>query len=407
MKRTRSLATALLISIALFASSCASGGASQSGSQSAATPASSGQSTATPSDSAASTAPGDGAASADSAPSVAATGPRTITDHGKKQVTLPAKIERVAFVQIPIESTYLAYFNGEAPYLVGMAKDRVDSLKQTIAADIAPEMFEVESGYMDKGELNIESLRALNPDVVFYNSFNAKHAELFEQAGIPAVGFTTLGDPSQTYAEWMKLLEQVFNEPGKMDKKIAAGKTLVDDAEQRAAGVPENQRKSAAVVMNASGGQLAVAGGKDGWFTDSWAKRMNFINASADTDESHNPITFEQMLAWNPDVLLITGKGMSNMTAKTVLSNQADIDFSPLKAHQNKAVYSTGLGMWNWFTPNPDSPIVANWLGKTLYPDKFQDVDLVKITKEYYSTMYSFELTDEQAREILLQDADD
>ena len=35
-------------------------------------------------------------------------GTRTITDHGDKQVTLPATVTRVAIDQIPIESTYIA-----------------------------------------------------------------------------------------------------------------------------------------------------------------------------------------------------------------------------------------------------------------------------------------------------------
>ena len=36
---------------------------------------------------------------------------RTITDHADKQVTLPATITRVAIDQIPIESTYITYFD--------------------------------------------------------------------------------------------------------------------------------------------------------------------------------------------------------------------------------------------------------------------------------------------------------
>ena len=40
---------------------------------------------------------------------------RTITDHGGNEVTLPEKVTRVAIDQIPIESTYLAYFDG-APH---------------------------------------------------------------------------------------------------------------------------------------------------------------------------------------------------------------------------------------------------------------------------------------------------
>ena len=63
---------------------------------------------------------------------------RTITDHAGNEVVLPATITRVAIDQIPIESTYLAYFDGKAPYLVGMSAARVTAMSQTIAAEMAP-----------------------------------------------------------------------------------------------------------------------------------------------------------------------------------------------------------------------------------------------------------------------------
>ena len=53
---------------------------------------------------------------------------RTITDHAGNEVVLPEKITRVAIDQIPIESTYLAYFDGKAPYLVGMSAARVKAM---------------------------------------------------------------------------------------------------------------------------------------------------------------------------------------------------------------------------------------------------------------------------------------
>lgn len=65
---------------------------------------------------------------------------RTITDHGGNEVVLPEKITRVAIDQIPIESTYLAYFDGKAPYLVGMSAARVKAMSQTIAAEMAPHL---------------------------------------------------------------------------------------------------------------------------------------------------------------------------------------------------------------------------------------------------------------------------
>ena len=331
---------------------------------------------------------------------------RTITDHGGNEVTLPAQITRVAIDQIPIESTYLAYFDGKAPNLVGMSAARVKAMSQTIAAEMAPEMMQVETGYYDKGELNAEALLNLNVDVVLYNAFNKEHGEIFRKAGIPAVGFTTMGNPSETYTQWMELLEDVFNQEGHMADKIALGQNLVADARARTAKVPEDQRVSTMVLMSAADGQLAVAGGKEGWFTGEWADSLNYTNVSRDTNTSRTPVTFEQVLTWDPQVLLVTGKGMSNMTANTVMTNSVEgVDLSTLSSVKNGRVYSTGLGMWNWFTPIPDAPIVANWIGASLYPDQFTDVDLVAITKDYYQKMYNFTLTDEQARRIVNPDA--
>ena len=343
----------------------------------------------------------------DTAPSATGTSTtRTITDHGGNEVTLPATITRVAIDQIPIESTYLAYFDGKAPYLVGMSAARVKAMSQTIAAQMAPEMMQVDTSYYDKGELNAEALLNLNVDVVFYNAFNKEHGEMFRKAGIPAVGFTTMGNPSETYTQWMELLEDVFNQDGHMADKIALGKSLVADARARTAKVPEDQRVSTMVLMGAADGQLAVAGGKEGWFTNEWADSLNYTNVSRDTNTSHTPVTFEQVLTWDPQVFFVTGKGMSNMTANTVLTNSIEgVDVSTLSSVKNGRVYSSGLGMWNWFTPNPDSPIVANWIGASLYPDQFSDVDLVAITKDYYQKMYNFTLTDEQARKIVDPDA--
>ena len=150
---------------------------------------------------------------------------RTITDHAGNEVVLPATITRVAIDQIPIESTYLAYFDGKAPYLVGMSAARVKAMSQTIAAEMAPEMMQVDTSYYDKGELNAEALLNLDVDVVFYNAFNKEHGEMFRKAGIPAVGFTTVGNPSETYTDWMELLEDVFNQDGHMATKSHSART--------------------------------------------------------------------------------------------------------------------------------------------------------------------------------------
>ena len=53
----------------------------------------------------------------------------TVIDHGGNEVEVPNEITRVVIDQIPILSTYMAYFGGEAPYIVGYC----GSFKQSIS----------------------------------------------------------------------------------------------------------------------------------------------------------------------------------------------------------------------------------------------------------------------------------
>ena len=337
----------------------------------------------------------------------AESGTRTVTDHAGEEVEIPAEINSVAFQQIPLLATYVAYFDGSAPNVVGASEYLVNMMDQTMLAEIAPEALDVDTSFDSDGTVNAETLLGIGPDVVFNNARNTETRTAMEAVGLPVVGFDTMGAPTDTYVKWLRLLEDVFNEPGKNDKKIAYGDTLINDAEERASQVPENERRSVVVVMQSNQGMLVVAGGLDGWFTDSWAETMNYINVTADSEEGTMPVNAEQLMEWDPDVILVTGVGMSSMTAAEILNNEVEgIDLSALSAVQNGQVYSTELGMWNWFTPGPDAPVVANWIGATLYPEQFEDVDLVKMTQDYYKQMYGYEVSEERAAKIVDPDAD-
>ncbi|MDN6283827.1 ABC transporter substrate-binding protein [Corynebacterium sp.] len=332
---------------------------------------------------------------------------RTVTDHSGAEVTIPAEINGVAFEQIPLLSTYVAYFDGEAPNVVATSERLINMMDETILADIAPEALEVDTSFDKQGTINAETLLDIGPDLVFNNARNQDNRSAMEAVGLDVVGFDTLGTPTDTYVKWLRLLEDVYGEPGKMDDKIAYGGELIDDAEARVAAVPEDEKRTALVVMQTNQGMLVVAGGQDGWFTDGWAESMNFINATADSEQGQIPVNAEQLLAWDPDVIFVTGKGQSSMTAAEILNNEIEgIDLSGLSAVQNGEVYSTELGMWNWFTPNPDAPVVANWLGSRLYPEQFEDVDLVQMTQDYYAQMYGHEVDEDRAAQIIDPDAD-
>ena len=340
------------------------------------------------------------------ATAAAGPGSHTVTDHSGAQVEIPDEITGVAFEQIPLISTYVAYFDGEAPDIVATSERLVHMMDETMLAEIAPEALEVDTSFDNQGTINAETLLSLGPDVVFNNARNNQNRSAMESVGLTVVGFDTTGAPTRTYADWLRLLEDVYDEPGRNDDKIAHGDTLITDAQARTAAIPDDAKRSAVVVMQSNQGMLVVAGGQAGWFTEGWAETLNFDNVTAESDQGQMPVNAEQLLAWDPDVIFVTGKGMSSMTAAQVLDNEVEgIDLSGLRAVRNGEVYTSELGMWNWFTPNPDAPVVANWMGSKLYPDAFDDVDLVTMTQDYYRQMYGHEVSAERAALIVDPDA--
>ena len=146
------------------------------------------------------------------AENIQAEGTHEVIDHAGNTVVVPDKIERVVIDQIPILSTYMSYFEGSAPYIVGYAGTFKDTISKTVLKDIAPELYEASDTVYAQSDLNIEEIVKLEPDVIFYNAMNKEHAEILQKSGIPAVGFATIGegatpaDPLERYKEWLRFL---------------------------------------------------------------------------------------------------------------------------------------------------------------------------------------------------------
>ena len=162
-----------------------------------------------------------------SAASADETGTHTVIDHGGNEVEVPNKVARVVIDQIPILSTYMAYFEGSAPYIVGYCGSFKSVISDTVLKNIAPELMESSDTVYAQSDLNIEEIMKLNPDVILYNAGNSSHAEILKASGIPSIGFATVGasteaDPLERYEEWLKLLEDIFGEPGKTEAATKA-----------------------------------------------------------------------------------------------------------------------------------------------------------------------------------------
>lgn len=334
-------------------------------------------------------------------------GMHTVTDHAGNTVEVPDKIERIVIDQIPILSTYMSYFQGDTPYLTGFCGSFKDVISKTVLKDISPELMESSDTVYAQSDLNIEEIIKLNPDVIFYNANNTQHAEILKSSGIPAVGFATLNpdspaDPLERYGQWLRLLEDVFGEEGKMEDFLADGERIVNEIKEKINTVPEADRPTAMILYNCTDGVPQVAG--KGIFGEYWLKNLGVKNvALEDCDTAMAQVSMEQIYGWDPEIIFVNGPGLTSVRSGDIIENKVEgVDFSTVSAVKNKRVYGTTLGMWNWFTPNPDAPIVYAWLACNTYPDVFSDYPLEQTIKDYYSKWYGYEISDKDTEEMLV-----
>ena len=332
-------------------------------------------------------------------------GTHTVVDHAGNTVEVPNHITKIVIDQIPILSTYMSYFGGDAPNIVGYCGSFKDTITKTVLKDIAPELMESSDTVYAQSDLNIEEIMKLQPDVIFYNAGNKEHAQILQSSGIPCIGFATVGaeteaDPLVRYQQWLDLLEDVFGESGKMDAFEEAGNKIIDDVESRIAQIPEDERPSAMILWKYADGVPQVSG--QGTFGTYWLKHLGVTDVVASEAKGFTQVNMEQVYDWDPDILFLDGPGLLPLKTADVLENNVEgTDFSTLTAVKNKRVYNTTLGMWNWFTPNPDAPLVLAWMACNTYPEAFADYPLEDTIREYYHDWYGYDVTDADLEEML------
>ena len=57
---------------------------------------------------------------------------------------------------------------------------------------------------------------------------------------------------------------------------------------------------------------------------------------------------------------------------------------------KNNKVIRNPYGTFNWDRYSTEEALQVLWAAKTLHPQKFTDIDMVKETQEFYSTFFGY-----------------
>lgn len=331
-----------------------------------------------------------GAALAIGGPTVCAQPPsHTVTDMAGRNVSVPNVVNRIA-EQFPAHTV--------TDVMLGMG-DKIIAIPQNVKTipllrKIDPRITKVPELFRNGGGVNMEELLADNPDVASVLN-NPPTFKPFETAGIPAVvtEFARLPD----LAPSITLAGEVYG--GASRKRAAAFvdyfNARVAMIQSRLANLPPDQRPS--VVHIAGYPPLIIDGGPS--LIGDWIRLSGGVDAAHAVSGTHVTVTPEQLLKWNPDVLIIqtpggdmgvaAGSGRSAIAALSKMPGWRD-----LKAVATDRVYINPQGMYPWDRFSPEEALQIQWIAKTLHPDLFQDLDMRAEARNFYRTFFGYTLSD-------------
>ena len=92
-------------------------------------------------------------------------------------------------------------------------------------------------------------------------------------------------------------------------------------------------------------------------------------------------ISPEQVATWDPDVIFI-GSSLATYWLGDIYSNPQFMTVKAIRNHQVHVFPST-IGWWDY--PAPHCVLGVVWAAKTLYPDRFEDIDMRAIADDFYA----------------------
>ncbi|MGB9977948.1 iron ABC transporter substrate-binding protein [Methanobacterium sp.] len=246
-----------------------------------------------------------------------------------------------------------------------------------------------------KQRANYEEVIAKSPDVVFlgHGGDNETINGIQQKFGeIPVLDIE--GDNNlTTITSSIKYMGTVLGEQNKSDELINFYNNLLNQVNGTVATIPDSQKKKV-YYAKGSDGLSTFAPGSPQTQLISICGGINVVQAPV--QKGGMGVSMELILEWNPDVIITSDPQFySKIYSNSLWQN--------INAVKSKQVYLTPESPFNWFESPPGANTIIGipWTAKVLYPDKFKDLDLKGLTKEFYVDFYHYNLTDENVSSIL------
>jgi iron complex transport system substrate-binding protein len=312
----------------------------------------------------------------------------TVTDSAGRSVPIPGRVERV-FPAGPPAAIML--YTLAPQLLLGWTRPNSAAEREFLLPDVGgrPEVGRITG----RGNTaNLEAVLNLKPDLVLdvgyvTDTYVSLANRVQEQTGI---SYALLDGSFGATAGACRLLGDLIGRRDDAEVLARYSETTVATISDRIAAVPKDRRPRIYFARGPRGLETGLGGSIT-------VETVEFLaqNVAGETRGGLGTVSIEQVLVWNPDVIVTIDKDF----AAKVYDDPAWSTVAAVKARRVHLSPRLPFG-WVDFPPSVNRLIGLWWLAKILYPDVFPE-DLRALTRDFYDKFYHVRVTDPQIDRVL------
>ncbi len=236
-----------------------------------------------------------------------------------------------------------------------------------------------------ESQVGPEQIAATKPDAVLLRALEAtKLGPSVERLGIPVV-YVEL-ETIERYPNDLRILGQILGNPTRVPQLQAFYAERLERIARRIQGVAEPERPRVLMLQySEKGGTIAFAVAPASWIQTQLVERAGGtpVWKAAAQPGGWTVVTFEQIAAWNPDIIFIINyAGDSRATAARL---RQDPLWASLKAVKGNQIFGFPGDFYSWDQPDPRWVLGLNWLATKIHPRLFTDLDMIRELQAFFA----------------------
>jgi len=308
----------------------------------------------------------------------------TLTDQAGNTVEIAQPVQRLISAYGP--ATALLYsVDAEDRLISASYLGARDPMGATAMENIDPRFQEIMGDdYFTQQDFNVEQAASLNPDLII-TSARTSWLNTVDELGISVFLFDA--ETPERLKEAVLLSGQLFG-PHTTAQALAWVEyydSIINSILEQTSSISEEEKIH---VLFTGTDPLRVTSGE--MYQTDIIEFAGGISVSADLSGYWNDINLEQVVIWDPDLIIVPPYGGASIEAITESE-----EWQILDAVQEGKVFRMPKLVVPWDTPAPASVLAIVWMAQLLYPDRVR-LNCAEETEYFYNTFYNYAITAEE-----------